>query len=66
MGLGSSPDRPIRSVEWRGLAGSTLTTFPRVDGVKIDVVPEPATLGLLAMGGAGLVFRRRAKAKCNY
>jgi hypothetical protein len=65
MGLENSLDRPIRTVEWRGLTGSSLTTFPRVDGVRIDVVPEPATLGLLAMGGAGLLFRRRTKTKCN-
>ena len=65
MGLESSSDRPIRYVEWRGLTGSRLTTFPRVDGVRIDPVPEPATLGLLAIGGAGLLLRRSTKAKCN-
>lgn len=62
MGLESSEDRPIRYVEWRGLAGSSLTTFPRVDGVRIDLVPEPATLSLLALGGIGALVRRRARA----
>jgi hypothetical protein len=62
MGLESSPDRPIRYVEWRGLAGSSLTTFPRVDDVMIDVMPEPATLALMGLGGAGVLLRRRHRA----
>ena len=65
VGVESTAHRPIWSVEWRAPSSSGFDTFPRVDGVRIDAVPEPATLGLLAMGGAGLVFRRRAKARCS-
>jgi len=65
IGVESTADRPICVVEWRAPSSSGFDTFPRVDGVRVDVVPEPATLGLLAMGAAGLVFRRRAKARCS-
>jgi len=30
-----------------------------VDGARLDVLPEPATLGLLALGGVGVMVRRR-------
>lgn len=65
MGLQSTLDQPIRYVEWRGLAGSSLTTFPRVDGVRIDTVPEPATLSLLALGAACVLPRRRYRASAQ-
>jgi hypothetical protein len=64
-GLEASFDRPIRYVEWRGLDGCTLTTFPRVDGVMIDFAPEPATLGFLGVGGLALLFRRRRNELCR-
>jgi hypothetical protein len=55
-GLEASVDLPIRYVEWRGLAGSSLSTSPRVDGVMVQLVPEPATLWLLvAAGGCAAV-----------
>lgn len=46
MGVASACDRPIRYVEWHGLAGAELDTFPRVDHVMIDLCtcaspPEP-------------------------
>jgi len=65
VGVESTAGRPIWAVEWHAPSSSGFDTFPRVDGVRIDAVPEPATLGLLAMGGAGLLFRRRTKTKCN-
>jgi len=55
-GLEASVDLPIRYVEWRGLAGSGLSTFPRVDGVMVQRVPEPATLVLLVTAAAGIAF----------
>jgi len=35
-----------------------------VQGIKLDgvtVVPEPATMGLLAIGGVGVLLRRRRR-----
>ncbi|MEN8254738.1 MAG: PEP-CTERM sorting domain-containing protein [Verrucomicrobiota bacterium] len=32
---------------------------PSIDNVQLDAVPEPATLGLVAMFGAGMLFIRR-------
>ena len=58
-GLEVSPDSPIRYVEWRGLAGTSLSTFPRVDHVMVDFVPEPATMLVLGLGALGLLIRRR-------
>ncbi|OHB72480.1 MAG: hypothetical protein A2V70_14420 [Planctomycetes bacterium RBG_13_63_9] len=56
MGLEAPPYSPIRRVEWRGLPGSTLTTFPRVDGVMVQSIPEPGTFVLLAIGLTCLLF----------
>jgi hypothetical protein len=63
VGLESSLDHPISYVEWRGLQGSNLSTFPRVDGVRLDVVPEPTTLSLLGIVGVVALLRCRGKAK---
>lgn len=64
-GLEASIDHPFHYVEWRGLEGSSLTTFPRVDGVMIQFVPEPTTLTMLVVGGGCAVFylwcRRRQR-----
>ena len=32
-----------------------------VSRVSLDVVPEPATMGLLAIGGLGILIRRKRK-----
>jgi hypothetical protein len=50
MGLETSPTSPIRRVEWRGLVGSSKTTYPRVDGVMVQSLPEPSAFSLLAAG----------------
>jgi hypothetical protein len=63
IGLESTVDRPIWAVEWRGPTSSGFDTFPRVDGVRIDTVPEPATLSLLVLGGAFALLRHRGKAR---
>ena len=60
MGLEGSVNTPIRYLEWRGINGAGLTTFPRVDGVMVEAIPEPATVALLGLGG--LVLRRRHRA----
>ena len=63
IGLEGNADSPIWSVEWRGGPGASLSTFPRVDHVMVDPVPEPATLSLLALGGTALLAWRRRTAK---
>jgi len=63
MGLESSVDSPIWSVEWQGGAGASLSTFPRVDNVMVDFTPEPATLSLIALGGTAVLAWRRRHAK---
>ncbi len=59
VGFESTVGRPISVVEWRGPTSSSFTTFPRVDNVMMEYVPEPATLSLLALGGLGALTRRR-------
>jgi hypothetical protein len=40
---------------WAGMAGANSTA----DQLVVRTVPEPASLPLLALGGAGLLLRRR-------
>jgi len=35
--------------------------WARVDGVYLEVVPEPATLGMILLMGGGLIFARRRR-----
>ncbi len=57
-------------MEWDGLTGKTsydlttsnLTSFTSLVGaMSIEVIPEPGTLGLVALGLAGLMVRRRRR-----
>jgi hypothetical protein len=43
-----------------GYAGTATATY---DNVKIDVVPEPATIGMLSIGALGLMLARRYLAR---
>lgn len=44
------------SIIWTGAAG---TNAPILSGLIVNAVPEPASLSLLALGGLGLLRRRR-------
>ena len=57
MGIEAPIESPIRFLEWRGPVGSSFTTFPRVDGVMINLLPEPATVSLLLLGAAATLLR---------
>jgi hypothetical protein len=36
-------------------------TSGRINGIRLAVVPEPASLGLIGLGGLGLLARRRRR-----
>ena len=46
-------------VELQGSSWTARWDWMIVDGVSLDIVPEPASLALLALGGAALLRRRR-------
>ncbi len=43
-------------VGWDGVAGTSEFTL---DTITVDVIPEPATIGLIAIGSVGLLLGRR-------
>jgi len=50
----------LRSEEWPGVAGDALRA--QINGIQIIAsVPEPASIGLLALAGLGLLSRRRRR-----
>jgi len=46
-------------VEFEGSSWSARWDWMVSDGVSLDVVPEPATMSLLALGALALIRRRR-------
>ncbi len=64
LGLGTGLENPGRFFELRAHQGnpvdaaSSLSDW-RIDDLQIDVVPEPASMVLLGLGGAALLRRRR-------
>jgi hypothetical protein len=42
-----------------GAVAGTATEFVKIDSVSLTQIPEPATLGLIAAFGGGIMFIRR-------
>jgi len=55
---GFTSDTPFTSVKLVGGSGSNQQNY-RLDDMVYSPVPEPATLGLVALGGLGALLRRK-------
>lgn len=59
-GPGALPSADLFGISPTGLPGSG--GLPTIDALTLIVVPEPATLALVGLGGLSMLFRRRRKA----